>query len=418
MDTLGFNANDAMVGKEGFSEYREKIKLAYKKLKTDDYTGWVDYPINYDETIIENIIETAKKIQNQCEAFIVIGIGGSYIGARACIEMLTHSFYNILDCKERKTPQIFFAGHNISGTYHKELLDLVRDKETSICVISKSGTTTEPSMAFSIFKELLIEKYGNSAKDRIYAITDKAKGVLRKEADEEGYASFIVPDDIGGRYSVLSPVGLLPIAVAGIDIKDMLEGARQAYHEYINEDLSNPCCQYAIMRNALYKEGKIIEVFEAYEPKLQFFMEWLKQLFGESEGKEGKGIYPTSLQMSTDLHSMGQFLQAGNQCFFETILNVVNPQGDIMISDSNSMFQGRSLNEVNDKAVEGVRLAHVEDNIPNIRIDIPSLTPYYFGQLVYFFEKACALSGYLMDVFPFDQPGVEKYKEKMRQLLK
>ena len=418
MEGIGFKANDAFIGKGEINQYNEKIKSAYERLKTDDYTGWVDYPVNYDEKVIENIIETAKKIQDQCEVFIVIGIGGSYIGARACIEMLSHSFYNILDTKERKMPQIFFAGHNISGTYHKELLDLVKDKDISICVISKSGTTTEPSMAFSIFKELLEKKYGNNASDRIYAITDKEKGILRKEADEKGYTSFIVPDDIGGRYSVLSPVGLLPIAVAGIDIEDMLEGARKAYHQYLNEDLSNPCCQYAIIRNILYKEGKIIEVFEAYEPKLQYFTEWLKQLFGESEGKEGKGIYPTSLQMSTDLHSMGQFLQEGNQCFFETVLNVVQPQNDLMISDGDNKFKGRSMNEVNDKAVEGVRLAHVEDNIPNIRIDIPSLTPYYFGQLVYFFEKVCALSGYLMDVFPFDQPGVEKYKEKMRQLLR
>lgn len=414
---IGFNGNDALVSGNEISNYKEKVVHACQKLKVDEQGGWVDYPVNYDEKVLENIIKSAEKIQKESDVFIVIGIGGSYIGARACIEMLTHSFYNLQDYKERKTPQIFFAGYNLSGTYHKELVDFVKDKDVSICVISKSGTTPEPNIAFSIFKDLLEKKYKSEAKERIYVITDKEKGILRKEVNERGYTSFIVPDNIGGRYSVLTPVGLLPIAVAGIDIKEILNGAREGYHQYLKEDMNNPCCSYAAMRNILFERGKIIEVFEAYEPKLQYFMEWLKQLFGESEGKEKKGIYPTSLQMSTDLHSMGQFLQEGNQCFFETVLNVEKPQNDVTILNNN-LFNTNSLNEVNQKAVEGVRLAHIEDDIPNIRINIPNFSPYYFGQLVYFFEKACAISGYLLGVNPFDQPGVEKYKSKMRQLLK
>lgn len=412
-----FNGNDALVTEKEMSHYKEKVVHACQKLKADDQAGWVDYPVNYDEKVIENIIQSAKKIQNESDVFIVIGIGGSYIGARACIEMLSNSFYNLQDSKERKAPQIFFAGYNLSGTYHKDLVEFIKDKDVSICVISKSGTTPEPSLTFSIFKDLLEKKYKSEAKERIYVITDKEKGILRKEVDERGYTSYIVPDDIGGRYSVLTPVGLLPIAVAGIDIKEILRGAKEGYFQYLKEDLENPCCKYAVIRNILFQKGKIIEAFEAYEPKLQYFMEWLKQLFGESEGKEKKGIYPTSLQMSADLHSMGQFLQEGNQCFFETVLNVEKPQNDVT-TPNNNLFNTNSLNEVNQKAIEGVRLAHIEDDIPNIRISIPNFSPYYFGQLVYFFEKACAISGYLLGVNPFDQPGVEKYKSKMKQLLK
>lgn len=417
---ISFEMDRSFISDEEFSHYEEKVKAAYERLHSglDDYTGWVDYPVNYDKNEINRISKTAEKIRKQCDVFIVIGVGGSYLGARASIEMLNHSFYNLVGKSDRKTPQIFFAGFNMSGTYHKELLHIVKDKETCLCVISKSGTTTEPNIAFSTFKELLEEKYGENASERIYVITDQQKGILRKETEEKGYESYIVPDDIGGRYSVLTPVGLLPIAVAGIDINQMLKGAEEAYYHFNKNDISNLCCQYAIARNVLYKKGKFIEVYEYYEPKLQYFAEWLKQLFGESEGKEGKGIFPASLQFSADLHSMGQFLQEGNPCFFETVLNVENPEKDLIIPNSAvEELRGKSFNYINNKAMEGVLLAHVEDTVPNLRINIPELTAYYFGYMVYFFEKACALSGYLLGVFPFDQPGVEKYKKNMKELI-
>lgn len=420
MKYVDVNIEHSFINDETLNAYEEKIMEGHKRLHsgTDDFTGWVDYPLNYDETLVNRIIEAAEKIKRRSEAFIVIGIGGSYLGARAAVEMLNHSFHNLLKSHNKNVPQIFFAGNNISGTYHKELLDVVKEKEVSICVISKSGTTTEPNIAFSIFKQLLEEKYGEKASDRIYVITDKEKGILRQETSEKQYINFVVPDDIGGRYSVLTPVGLLPIAVAGIDIKGMLKGAADACRKFNQADMTNPCCKYAAARNILYQRGKIIEVFESYEPKLQYFAEWLKQLFGESEGKEGKGIFPTSLTFSADLHSMGQFLQEGNSCFFETVLNIVSPEEDLMIPESAiEDLRGKSMNYINSKAREGVAQAHIEDQVPNIRIDIPESTPYYFGQMVYFFEKACALSGYILGVFPFDQPGVEKYKENMKVLI-
>ncbi|MDD2216684.1 MAG: glucose-6-phosphate isomerase, partial [Eubacteriales bacterium] len=313
-----------------------------------------------------------------------------------------------------KFPTIYYGGHNLSGTYHAELLEEIRDKDFCLCVISKSGTTTETSIAFSLLKDLLIRKYGREeANHRIYAITDEKKGILREETIREGYESFVVPDDIGGRYSVLTPVGLLPIAVAGIDVNEILEGAAA---EARNEKNG---CIYAALRNQLYKEGKVVEVFEYYEPKLHYFGEWLKQLFGESEGKEGGGIFPTTLQFSRDLHSMGQFLQEGNPIFFETILNVVEPQKDVIIpKEAGGVLAGKSMNNVNQAAVEGVMEAHRYASIPMIRIDIPALTAYDFGQMVYFFERACSLSGYLMGVNPFDQPGVEQYKTEMHNALK
>ncbi len=421
MKPLQVNIKNALVNQDELKGYEDRLKAANRRLHSgeDDYTGWVDYPIRYDQNELERILQTAEKIRNQCEVFIVIGIGGSYLGTKAAVEMLNHSFNNLSNLKEEKYPRIFFAGNNISGTYHNELIEKVKEKEISICVISKSGTTTESNIAFSLFKKLLQDKYGDKGSERIYVITDKEKGILREETNEKGYTDFIVPDDIGGRYSVLTPVGLLPIAVFGIDIIEMLKGAGDAYCEYNHSDLSNPCFQYAAVRNILYKRGKLIEVFEAYEPKLRYFAEWIKQLFGESEGKEGKGIFPVYLQFSTDLHSMGQLLQEGNQIFFETVLNVENPDRDIIIPEGSlEVFQGKSMNDINAKAMEGVLLAHLEDGIPNLRIDIPGLSSYYFGQMVYFFEKSCALSGYLLGVNPFDQPGVEKYKKSMRKLIK
>ncbi|MEG2199633.1 MAG: glucose-6-phosphate isomerase, partial [Anaerovorax sp.] len=368
----------------------------------EPYTGWVTLPQQDHEEELERIMATAEKIKTQCNAFVVIGIGGSYLGARAAIEMLGGR-------------HVYFAGQNMSGTYHGQLLETLKDKEVCLCVISKSGTTTEPSMAFAILKEFLYKKYGKEeAKRRIYAITDEHKGVLREEAKREGYTCFVVPDDIGGRYSVLTPVGLLPIAVAGIDIQSMLDGAKSA----LEQPIQDSCFTYAAVRKSLMDEGKAIEIFESYEPQLHYFCEWLKQLFGESEGKEGKGLFPASLQFSADLHSMGQFLQEGNQIFFETILNVMHPENDLVVPESAGAFlAGRSMNAVNKAAVTGVMAAHEAIGVPMIKLDIPALTPYFFGQMVYFFETSCALTGYLMGVNPFDQPGVESYKREMKKAL-
>lgn len=417
---MKFSYSDSFIGEKQLAQFEIRLAEAHEKLHcgAEAFTGWAGLPAEYDKEETERILKISMKIRKQCEAFIVIGVGGSYLGARACIEMLKHTFGNLLEPGDRQTPQIFFAGHNISGTYHAELLEIIENKEVCLCVISKSGTTIEPNIAFSILKEMMAKKYGASMHERIYVITDREKGILREETSREGYESFIVPDDIGGRYSVLTAVGLLPIAVSGIDIGKILEGAAAACDEYGEKGMANPCWQYAAARRLLNESGKVIEVFEYYEPKLQYFAEWLKQLFGESEGKNGKGIFPASLQFSTDLHSMGQFLQEGNQCFFETVLNVSEPEKDLPVPESAvESLRGKSMNDINRIAVEGVILAHVRDSIPNLRIDIPKLTPYYFGKAVYFFEKACALSAYLLDVNPFDQPGVEAYKKSMQKLL-
>lgn len=415
----------------------QKVREAQKKLYsgTEDFTGWVKLPFTYDKEETKRILETAERIRTQCEVFIVIGIGGSYLGARAAISALKQ---REKEKSGKPVPEIYFAGQNLSGTYHRELLEKIKDREICLCVISKSGTTTEPSIAFSVLKDALYKKYGKEeANKRIYAITDAAKGTLREEADREGYVTFTVPDDIGGRYSVLTPVGLLPIAVAGIDILDMLEGARVGAKVWTagpweavpenQEDMgsesditqiSSPGL-LALTRVSLLNRGKFIEVFEYYEPQLQYFTEWLKQLFGESEGKDGTGIFPASLQFSADLHSMGQFLQEGKQIFFETILNLVHPDKDLIVpDDAGELLAGKSLNSVNRAAMEGVMAAHAAVGVPMIRIDIPELSPYYFGQMVYFFETSCALSGYLLEVNPFDQPGVESYKKEMRRVLK
>lgn len=390
-----------------------------------DYLGWVDLPSDYDKEEFARIQKSAEKIQNDSEVLIVIGIGGSYLGARAAIEALNHSFYNVLEKGERKTPQVFFAGNSISSSYLHDLVEVVGDRDFSVNVISKSGTTTEPAIAFRVFKELLEKKYGkDGAKGRIYATTDKAKGALKTLADNEGYETFVVPDDVGGRFSVLTAVGLLPIAATGVDIKKMLEGAEAASKDFSAPELKNNIAyQYAAARNVLYRKGKVTELLISYEPSLQYFNEWWKQLFGESEGKDKKGIYPSSASFSTDLHSLGQYIQDGRRNLFETVVKVDKPRHNLTINkedvdlDGLNYLAGETVDYVNTKAFEGTLLAHTDGEVPNFVVEIPSLDEYTFGYLVYFFEKAVGISGYLNGVNPFDQPGVEEYKANMFALL-
>ncbi|AJS59809.1 glucose-6-phosphate isomerase [Paenibacillus sp. IHBB 10380] len=408
----------------------EPIKLAHEQLHNgtgtgSDYLGWIDLPTQYDKEEFARIQKAASKIQSDSEVLIVIGIGGSYLGARAAIEALSHSFYNMLPKDKRKTPEIYFAGNNISSTYLTHLLDLVEGKDYSVNVISKSGTTTEPAVAFRILRADLEKKYGKEeARKRIYATTDKEQGALKKLANEEGYESFIIPDDVGGRYSVLTPVGLLPIATAGINIEEMMQGAADASKEFSNPNVAeNLSYQYAAVRNALYRKGKAIEILVNYEPSLHYVSEWWKQLFGESEGKDYKGIYPASVDFSTDLHSMGQFIQEGSRNIFETIIQVENVAEHITIEndpndlDGLNFLAGKTMDFVNKKAFQGTMLAHTDGQVPNLIVTVPNMTPYSFGYLVYFFEKACGISGYLLGVNPFDQPGVEAYKKNMFALL-
>lgn len=390
----------------------------------NDFLGWIDLPVAYDKDEFARIKKAAAKIQSDSEILIVIGIGGSYLGAKAALEMLCDSFYN-LQCKcSRKTPRILFAGNSISSTYLSDLIQLVGDKDFSVNVISKSGTTTEPAIAFRIFREMLVKKYGKEgAKERIYATTDKARGALKGSADKEGYETFVVPDDVGGRFSVLTAVGLLPIAAAGIDIDAMMQGAADAREAYAKPFDENPCYQYAAVRNILMRKGKQIEMLVNYEPCLQYFGEWWKQLFGESEGKDGRGIFPASANFSTDLHSMGQFIQDGARIMFETVLHVETPRADLEIGfdeeniDGLNFLAGKKMSDVNNKAFLGTLLAHTDGGVPNLIVEIPQLDAYHFGNLVYFFEKACAVSGYLLGINPFDQPGVEAYKKNMFALL-
>lgn len=390
-----------------------------------DFTGWIDLPVDYDKEEFARIQKAAAKIQQDSDVLLVIGIGGSYLGARAAIEMLNHSFYNALPSEKRKTPQIIFTGNNISSTYMKDVMDFLEGKDFSINVISKSGTTTEPAIAFRIFRKLLEEKYGKEeARKRIYATTDKAKGALKTVADEEGYETFVIPDDVGGRYSVLTAVGLLPIAVSGADIEAMMKGAAQAREDFGHSELENNLAyQYAAVRNILYNKGKTTELLINYEPGLQYFAEWWKQLFGESEGKDQKGIYPSSANFSTDLHSLGQYIQEGRRDLFETVIKVENPRHEVTIEaeendlDGLNYLAGKTVDFVNNKAFEGTMLAHTDGGVPNLIVRIPKMDEYMFGYLVYFFEKACAMSGYLLGVNPFDQPGVEAYKVNMFALL-
>lgn len=391
----------------------------------NDFVGWIDLPTNYDKDEFARIKAAAKKIQSDSEVLVVIGIGGSYLGARAAIEFLQHSFYNELPKEARQTPQILFAGNSISSTYLADLIELIGDRDFSVNVISKSGTTTEPAIAFRVFKELLIKKYGQAeANKRIYATTDRAKGAVKVEADAEGWETFVIPDDVGGRFTVLTPVGLLPIAVSGADIDALMAGAAEAQVEYTDPDLTkNGAYQYAALRNILYRKGKAIEILVNYEPGMQYFSEWWKQLFGESEGKDQKGIYPSSANFSTDLHSIGQTIQDGQRNVFETVLKVEKPRKSLAIPvqdadlDGLGYLEGKDIDFVNTKAFEGTLLAHTDGNVPNFLVKLPEMDAFTLGYLVYFFEIAVGISGYLNGVNPFDQPGVEAYKANMFALL-
>ena len=405
-----------------WKQYQPKIDEIHNKLnnKEDDYTGWMDWPVRIEDALVQDILSTADEIRSKCTALVVIGIGGSYLGAKACIELLQSPFYNEYYAGKQNRPRIYFAGHHLSSIYYEELLDRLNEEEVCVCVISKSGTTLEPSIVFDLMRTYLRERYGVAeAAKRIYAITDAEKGTLRAEADEQGYKTFIVPDDIGGRYSVLTPVGLLPIAVAGIDIVSMLDGAKQAMSVYDNADLlQNICYQYGVLRHHLQEQCKVIEIFEVYEGRLRYFTEWLKQLFGESECKDGKGVIPMSLQMSTDLHSMGQFLQDGRQIFFETVLTVANIRKDVSLESCSMAGKAASMHMLNQIVEESARKAHLENHTPNIRLTVDELSAKSFGHMVYFFEKACAVSCYLTGVTPFDQPGVEAYKRNIKAAIK
>ena len=387
----------------------------------NDFLGWLDLPVNYDREEFDRILKAAQKIRSHSQVLVVIGIGGSYLGARAAIELLHSQLYNNLG----DGPQIYFAGNSISPTYLNQVIRLCEGKDFSINVISKSGTTTEPALAFRIFRDLAIKKYGREgAKERIFCTTDKAKGTLKQLADEEGYETFVIPDDVGGRYSVLTAVGLLPIAVSGSDIGKLMEGAAKAREDLSVCDLDkNDCYRYAALRNILYRKGKAIEILVSYEPAFSMMAEWYKQLFGESEGKDNKGIYPSSAIFSTDLHSMGQFIQEGSRILFETVVDVAAPQQDLYIQPDPNNFDGlnflsdQNMSVVNRKAMHGTILAHTEGGVPNMVLQLPAINEEELGYLIYFFEKACALSGYLLAVNPFNQPGVESYKKNMFALL-
>ena len=417
-------------GEHELTYLQDAVKVAHHSLHEatgagNQFLGWMDLPVNYDKEEFSRIQKAAEKIKNDSEILLVIGIGGSYLGARAAVEALQHSFYNVLPKENRGTPQIIFVGNNISSTYMRDVIDLIEGKDFSINVISKSGTTTEPAIALRIFRKILEEKYGKEvAAKRIYATTDQSKGALKTVATEEGFETFVIPDDVGGRYSVLTAVGLLPIAVSGADIEALMKGAAVAREDFSHSELEdNPAYQYAAVRNVLYNKGKTIEMLVNYEPALQYFSEWWKQLFGESEGKDQKGIYPSSANFSTDLHSLGQYVQEGRRDLFETVIKIEKPRHELTIEktendlDGLNYLAGQTIDFVNNKAFEGTLLAHTDGGVPNLIVSIPKLDAYTFGYLVYFFEKACAMSGYLLGVNPFDQPGVEAYKVNMFALL-
>ncbi|MFS0787616.1 glucose-6-phosphate isomerase [Shouchella sp. 1P09AA] len=417
-------------GEHEMKHLQDQVTTAHQALheKTgagNDFLGWIDLPVDYDKEEFARIQEAAKKIRNDSDVLLVAGIGGSYLGARAAIEALNHSFFNVLSNEQRNAPQVIFVGQNISSTYIRDLFDLLEGRDVSVNVISKSGTTTEPAIAFRIFRDFLEKKYGKEeARTRIYATTDKEKGALKTLANEEGYESFVIPDDVGGRFSVLTAVGLLPIAVSGLNIEQMMKGAADARDAYASPKLEeNEAYQYAAVRNVLYNKGKTIELMVNYEPQLHFVSEWWKQLFGESEGKDQKGIYPASVDFSTDLHSMGQYVQDGRRDLFETVLHVENVDKHIEIEkaeqdlDGLNYLAGETMDFVNKQAFKGTMLAHTDGGVPNLIVSIPKLDEYTFGYLVYFFEKAVAVSGYLLGVNPFDQPGVEAYKKNMFALL-
>ena len=431
MPEISLNLKNTGLTKKSIMEYKEQVENIHKDLHRrandeKDFVGWLELPTNYDKKEFARIKKAAKKIKKESDILVVIGIGGSYLGARAVIESLTSSFYNMLPNKQRKFPQILYVGNNLSPNYINELIEYIGNKDFSINVISKSGTTTEPAVAFRIFREILENKYGiDEARSRIYATTDKEKGALKTLAESEGYEQFVVPDNVGGRYSVLTAVGLLPIAVAGIDIDKLMEGARLAQERYNDSNLKyNECYQYAVVRNILYKLYKNTEILVNYEPKMHYFTEWWKQLFGESEGKEQKGIFPAGVDFTTDLHSMGQYIQEGRRNLFETVISIEEPNSDITIpSDDDNLdglnyLAGKGLDYVNKKAMEGTVQAHVSGDVPNIIINLKQLNETSIGELIYFFEKACAVSGMILGINPFNQPGVEEYKKNMFKLLK
>ena len=428
MSCIKLDLEKSGLKKEEIMKYRDKVAEIHNELyeKSDDekeFVGWLKLPTNYDKEEFERIKKCAERIKENSDIFLVIGIGGSYLGARAVIEALTNTFYNMLP--NRKTPQILFVGNNMSPNYLNDLIELIGNKDLSINVISKSGTTTEPAMAFRIFREFMENKYGiDEARKRIYVTTDKEKGALKKLATEEEYETFVIPDNVGGRYSVLTAVGLLPIAVSGVNIDELMKGARKAQNKYCESDLKyNECYQYAVARNILYKNKKLIELLVSYEPKMQFISEWWKQLYGESEGKEGKGIFPASVMFTTDLHSLGQYIQEGERNLFETVVNIENTATDITIKkdadnvDGLNFLADKTMSYVCKKAMEGTIEAHVSGNVPNILINMNKLDEENLGELIYFFELACAMSGRILGVNPFNQPGVEAYKHNMFKLL-
>lgn len=420
---LKLNLENTGIREEEILKYAEQVKNIHNNIQAqandeNEFLGWIELPTNYDKEEFERIKQAAKKIRDDSEVFVSIGIGGSYLGARAVIESLTNTFGS-------KKPEILYAGNNMSSNYINEMIEYIGDKDISINVISKSGTTTEPAIAFRMFRELLETKYGvEEARKRIYVTTDKARGALKTLSDEEGYETFVIPDNIGGRYSVLTAVGLLPIAVAGIDIDKLMRGAKAAEDKYLDEELKyNECYKYAVARNILYSNEKTTEILVSYEPKMHYMIEWWKQLYGESEGKDKKGIFPAGVEFTTDLHSLGQYIQDGRRTLFETVLNIEKPAVDITIkSDEDNLdglnyLSGKTLDYVNKKAMEGTIKAHVSGGVPNIMISMDVLSAETIGELIYFFEKACAISGNILGVNPFNQPGVEEYKRNMFKLL-
>jgi len=430
MSELKLNLENTGVSQKNIMEYKEQVENIHKELHSrandeKDFVGWIELPTNYDKEEFERIKKAAKKIKKESDILLVIGIGGSYLGARAVIEALTSSFNNMQAEEQKKFPEILYAGNNLSPNYLNELIEYIGDKDFSVNVISKSGTTTEPAIAFRIFREILENKYGiDEARSRIYVTTDKKRGALKTLADNEGYEKFVIPDNVGGRYSVLTAVGLLPIATAGIDIDKLIQGARNAQDRYDDSSLKyNQCYQYAVTRNILYKLYKNTEILVNYEPKMHYFTEWWKQLFGESEGKDQMGIFPAGVEFTTDLHSMGQYIQEGRRNLFETVITIKNSKTDIIIKndednlDGLNYLTGKTLDYVNKKAMEGTIKAHVSGDVPNILIEIEKLDEENIGELIYFFEKACAVSGMILGVNPFNQPGVEKYKTNMFKLL-
>ncbi len=425
-----FSNTEFKASKSDVAAMSERVAAAKKTLleKTgegNDFLGWIDLPVDYDKEEFDRIKKAAEKIKSDSDVLVVIGIGGSYLGARAAIEALRHSFYNSVTKEVRKTPEIYYCGNNISSTYLANLMDAIADKDFSVNVISKSGTTTEPAIAFRIFKKKLEAKYGKEeAAKRIYATTDKAKGALKTLATEEGYETFVVPDDVGGRFSVLTAVGLLPIAVSGADIDKLMQGAANAREYCINDEFdNNDAMKYAAVRNVLHEKGLGMEILANYEPSLHYVSEWWKQLYGESEGKDGKGIFPTAVDLTTDLHSLGQFIQEGTQNHYETVINVLNSRETVVMEeepvdlDGLNYLTGQTVDFVNKCAMNGTILAHVDGGIPNIRVDIDKIDELTIGELFYVFEFACGMSGYVLGVNPFNQPGVESYKKNMFALL-